>query len=90
MHLERDYREAAITAYDDQIARFGTATELSLRQYVACALVNKAVGLAELGHNDLALTAYDDLITRFRTASELSLREYVAQARGFFTGRYRT
>jgi hypothetical protein len=58
------------------IARFGSATELMLRELVAVALVNKG---AALGRGDEAVAVYDDLVARFGTATELPLREQVAK-----------
>ena len=72
--------DEAIAVYDDLIARFGTATELSLREPVANALFKKGDRLGALGRGDEAIAVYDDLIARFGTATELSLREPVANA----------
>src|SRR4051794_4291911 len=72
-----DISEDKIAVYDDVVARFGTATELSLREQVALALLYKGL---TLGHTMAAITAYDELLARFRTAPELSLRENVATA----------
>ena len=43
-----DRNAEAIAAYDDLLARFGTATELPLREQVAKALINKGVMLGAL------------------------------------------
>ena len=72
--------EEAIAVYDDLLARFGTATELPLREQVARALVNKGVTLGALGRSEEAIAVYDDLLARFGTATELPLREQVARA----------
>ena len=61
-------------------ARFGTATELPLREQVAKALVNKGVRLGALDRSAEAIAVYDDLLARFGTATELPLREQVAKA----------
>src|SRR5262249_45373717 len=58
----------------------GTATELPLREQVTNALVNKGVGLGQLGRSEEAITVYDDVVARFGTATELPLRELVANA----------
>ena len=72
--------EAAIAVYDDLLARFGTATELPLREQVAKALFNKGVRLGALGRSEDAIAVYDDLLASFGTATELPLRELVAKA----------
>ena len=72
--------EDAIAVYDDLLARFGTATELPLREQVAKALVDKGVTLGTLGRSEEAIAVYDDLLARFGTATELPLRERVAKA----------
>src|SRR5262249_28177360 len=75
-----DLKKEAIAAYDDLIARFGTATELSPREYVALALNNKAVALSSLNRAEEAIEVYNHLLIRFGTATELPLRERVAAA----------
>jgi tetratricopeptide (TPR) repeat protein len=70
----------AIAVYDDLLARFGTATELPLREQVAHALRNKGVRLSALNRSAEAIAVYDDLLARFGTATELPLREQVAKA----------
>ncbi len=52
--------EEAIAVYDDVVARFGTATELPLRELVASALVNKGFRLGALGRSEEAIAVYDD------------------------------
>ena len=69
-----------IAVYDDLLARFGTATELPLRERVAEALFNKGVTLGALGRSADAIAIYDDLLARFGAATELPLREQVAKA----------
>ena len=65
--------EEAIAVYNDLIARFGTATELPLREPLANALFNKAKALDELGRSEEAIAVCDDLIARFGTATEPTL-----------------
>jgi tetratricopeptide (TPR) repeat protein len=83
-------REEAIAAYDDLLARFGSATEPSIREHVAVArrlrdalsraLRSKGVELGELGRREEAIAAYDDLLACFGSATEPSIREDVARA----------
>jgi hypothetical protein len=79
--LDRSADEIAI--YDDLLARFGTATELPLREQVARALFNKGVRLGTLDRSAEAIAVYDDLLARFGAATELPLREQVARAKSF-------
>jgi tetratricopeptide (TPR) repeat protein len=69
-----------ISVYDDVLARFGSATELPLREQVAIALVNKGIALGALDRSTEAIAAYDDVLARFGNATELPLREQVARA----------
>jgi tetratricopeptide (TPR) repeat protein len=73
-------REDAIAVYDDQLARFGAATELPEREEVAMSLMNKADTLRALGRAEDELALYDDLIARFGAATEPPLREWVGKA----------
>jgi hypothetical protein len=52
----------SIAAYDDLLARFGTATELSLRALVASALTGKGTALRALGRSEDAIAVCDDLV----------------------------
>jgi tetratricopeptide (TPR) repeat protein len=61
--------EEAFAVYDELVARFGTATELSLREQVAKAIYSKGVSLDELGRSEDAITVYDELLTRFGDAA---------------------
>jgi tetratricopeptide (TPR) repeat protein len=73
--------EEAIAAFDDLLARFGSATELSLRALVAKALVSKAIVLGRLGRNEMAaIRALNDLLDHFGSSTELPLRELIATA----------
>ena len=56
----------AIAVYDELLARFGTATELGLRERISFALVQKAVSFQELGRRHEAIAVYDDQLARFR------------------------
>jgi len=76
--LDRSAEEIAV--YDDLLARFGTATELPLREAVANALFNKGVTLGALDRSAEEIAVYDDVLARFGTATELTLREQVAKA----------
>ena len=67
-----------LAVYDDLLARFGSATELPLREQVAKGLVNKGFRLGALGRIEDAIAVYDDLLARFGSATELPLREQVA------------
>ena len=62
------------------IPRFGTATELPLREQVTKALFNKGVMLGSLGRSEDEIAVYDEVIARFAEATELSLCEEVARA----------
>jgi tetratricopeptide (TPR) repeat protein len=73
-------REEAIAAYDDLLARFGSAPEPSIREHVARAFCNKGVELGELGRREEAIAAYDVLLARFGSATEPSIREDIAVA----------
>ena len=71
----------AIDVCDDLLDRFGTATELPLREPIANALVNKGIRLGALDRSAEAIAVYDDLLDRFGTATtELLLREPIAEA----------
>jgi hypothetical protein len=76
--LDRGAEE--IAAYDEVVARFGTASEPALREQVAMALLYKGITLRQLDHSDEAIAVYDDLLARFGTASEPAVRELVARA----------
>jgi tetratricopeptide (TPR) repeat protein len=67
----------AIQAYDEVVTRFGMASDLTSRVFVASALLSKGI---VLGGSKAAAGAYDDLLARFGGASEPILRELVAQA----------
>ena len=73
--------EEAIAVYDDVVARFGTAPELQVREWVANALVNKGNTLRQLGRSEEAITAYQDVVTRFGAAPDPVLKELVEGAR---------
>jgi tetratricopeptide (TPR) repeat protein len=73
-------RERALELYDELLARFGTATEVELREQIAKALVNKGIVLGELGRYEDAIKITDDVLARFGMATELSLRQQVAGA----------
>jgi tetratricopeptide (TPR) repeat protein len=51
--------EDEIAVYDDLLARFGTATELPLRERVANTLINKGLTLGGLGRSEDAIAVYD-------------------------------
>jgi tetratricopeptide (TPR) repeat protein len=72
--------EEEIAIYNDMVARFGTASELALREQVARALVYKGITLGQLDRSQEEIAVYDDVLGRFGTASELPLREEVSRA----------
>jgi len=63
------------------VARFGTAPEAVLREWVALALFNKGVTLGELKRSEEAIAAYDDVVVRFGASEEAILKGLVKQAR---------
>jgi predicted nucleotide-binding protein len=77
----------AIAVFDDLIRRFGTATEVPIRELVASAHAYIALSLRRKGH-DLtysgrhteAIAVYDDLIGRFGTVTEEPIGKWVAIA----------
>ena len=71
----------AVAASEVVIARFRHATELSVREQVASAYTNKAVGLASQGSPTEAMATCDELIIAFADAPEPSLSDRVAAAR---------
>jgi hypothetical protein len=80
--LGLDYhKEEAIAVYDDLIARFGSATETPLREYVA-----KALGWTELmlwtrGREKEANAIYADLIARFGFTDTPLLKQFREETR---------
>jgi tetratricopeptide (TPR) repeat protein len=72
--------EEAIAVYDEVIARFGSATEVQVRKYVAEAMVNQGEVLESLGGKQAAIEVYDEIIRRFGEAWEPALREQVGRA----------
>ena len=72
--------DEAFASFAGVLARFGTATELPLREQVANALFNKGATLGALDRSMEEIAVYDDLLARFGTATELPLRERVAKA----------
>jgi len=78
--FDLEYREEAVNVYDKVVARFGGAEELTLREPVACALVNKIVTLGRLGRPKAALVACEQMVALFGNAEEPILREAVARA----------
>ena len=60
--------EDAIAVYDDLLARFGSATELPLREQVASALLNKGVQLGALGRSEDELAVYERFIRSLCTS----------------------
>jgi hypothetical protein len=72
--------EEAIAVFDDIVDRFGTATEVTLRDLVASALVNKGIALHELGRGEQAIAVFDGVVGGFGNASEATLREQAALA----------
>jgi len=73
-------QEEAIAVYDEVIARFGSATEVQVRKYVAEAMVNQGEVLESLGGKQQAIEVYDEMIRRFGEAGEPALREQVGRA----------
>ncbi len=72
--------EQAIPVYNELLDRFGEATEITLREQVAMAILNKGIALAKMGKLEEAILVYDDLLGCFEGATELFLRELVAEA----------
>jgi tetratricopeptide (TPR) repeat protein len=70
----------AIAVYDGLVTRFGSSTELPLRELLGRALYNKGYALCALGRRDEGGAAYDDVAALLGPATELSLRELVARA----------
>jgi tetratricopeptide (TPR) repeat protein len=70
----------AVTAYDDLVARFGSETQLSVRELVADALVKQGATLDVLHRDDEAISAYDEVTRRFGEASEPFFGKFVAEA----------
>src|ERR1035438_7970164 len=68
--------EEAKALYDQLIERFGSSTELALREHVAAALLNKGRSVYLVNR----VAVFDQLIERFGAAPELYLRELVAMA----------
>jgi tetratricopeptide (TPR) repeat protein len=65
---------------DQVIARFGGASDPTLREQIAVAIGNKGVALGRGGNSAGAIASYDELIARFGEATELALRKHVATA----------
>ena len=81
--------QEAIDGYEEVLSRFGDAKEVSLREQVAKALVNKGITLGQLGRGQEAIDCYAEVLSRFGDAKEVSLREQVAKAlvyKGFRLG----
>ena len=72
--------EEAIAVYDEVIARFGSATEVQVRKYVAEAMVNQGEVLESLGGKQAAIEVYNEIIRRFGEAWEPAMREQVGRA----------
>ena len=72
--------EEAIAVYNEVIARFGSATEVEVRKYVAEAMVNQGEVLESLGGKEEAIEVYDEIIRRFGEARDPALREQVGRA----------
>ena len=72
--------EEAIAVYDELIARFGSATEVQVRKYVAEAMVNQGEVLESLGGKQQAMEVYEAIIRSFGEAREPALREQVGRA----------
>ncbi|MDP1858348.1 MAG: hypothetical protein Q8K82_06750, partial [Gemmatimonadaceae bacterium] len=74
-----------LSRVDQEIERLGSAPEREARVSLATALVNKGVGLGQIGPSEEEIAIYGDVVTRFGEAPELALRERVAVAL-FFKG----
>lgn len=75
-----DRNDEAMAAYNEVIRRFGEATELSLREQAAKALINLGNTFGILTRGNEAINSFDEVVRRFGEAPELSLRELVAKA----------
>lgn len=75
-----DRYDEANNAYDQIIAKFGEATELSLHGLVGKAMINKGVNLFRLGRTEDAIKVYDQIIESLATASDFVLRDHLASA----------
>ncbi|MDE2623736.1 MAG: tetratricopeptide repeat protein, partial [Betaproteobacteria bacterium] len=86
--MERN--EEAVTIYEEVVQRFGSESEVALRELVAKALVNKGFTLAKLDRDEEAIAVYDEVVRRFGEATEAALREKVVMAlvnKGFVLGK---
>jgi hypothetical protein len=48
-----------VAVYDDLLARFATATELTLREQVAKALINEGITLGALGRSEEEIVVFE-------------------------------
>ena len=69
-----------LAVYDDLLARFGSATELPLREQVARGLFNKGFRLGALGRSEDQVAALEDLLARFGFAEEPAMTDLVGHA----------
>ena len=79
-HGQRDEPEAALTTYDDLIARFGASDAPDIQVQVAKALLLKGLTHGQRDEPEAALTTYDDLVARFGASDAPDLQVQVARA----------
>ena len=66
-----------LAVYDELLARYGSATELQLREQVANALINKSVAFRALGRNGDEVAALEELVARFGSDEEPTISRVV-------------
>ena len=69
-----------IAVYDDILARFGSSPELSQRELVATALIDKGLTLRLLGCSEESIVVYDEVLGRFGSCTEPALPESLGRA----------
>ena len=79
-HEKRGEFEAAITACNEVITRFGTSDAPDLQVLIAWALSKKGDAHEERGEFEAAITACNEVITRFGTSDAPSLQVPIAWA----------
>ncbi|MDR1854107.1 MAG: tetratricopeptide repeat protein [Azoarcus sp.] len=71
---------AAITVYDDIVARFGRESDPGIRNAIGGTLLQKSEALRLLGNNRETIVVYDDIVRRFERDSTVVSRKLVATA----------
>ena len=72
--------DAAFSAWEDVVERFGAINEPDLQSQVAFALANKGVALAQLGKIEPALAVFDEIVDRFGTNDALEVQMPLSMA----------